>query len=83
MADKSHNKTLAQKTSTVQSPKRSHKWPRGHQEDTRLTPPSPSINEEGEKEEEEENLQPPKPKKKRGARSKSRGRKQHRISSAD
>lgn len=78
MVDKSRNKTLAKKTSTIQWPKRSNKWLRGHQEDMEPIPPSPLATEE---EEEEEQLH--KPRRKRGAISKSHGRKPQRIPSPD
>lgn len=78
MVNKSRNKTLAQKTSAVQWPKRSNKQPRGPQVDMEAIPPSPTANEG-----EEEEAQPHKPKRKRNVRSKSRRRKPQRIPSPD
>lgn len=51
MVDKSRNKTLAQKTSAVQWPKRSNKQPWSHQEDEEAIPPSPSATKEDKEEE--------------------------------
>lgn len=76
MADKSYNKALAQKTSAIQWPQRSNKWPQGYQKDKEAIPPSPSATEEDKEEE-----QPNKPKRKKSVRTKYHGRKPQRIPS--